>query len=147
MMIEAVTSNNIDEVLPLIKQYQAFYQAVPISDGKNQSFFSQFGPESSLGCQFLCRKDDVVVGFATVYFSFASTIADKVAILNDLYAVPEFRQLGVGRRLLLQCQQYAKAAGAARLQWVTAPDNAAAQKLYDDIATSKSSWLFYTLNT
>jgi hypothetical protein len=46
-MIEIVSSNNLDEILPLIKSYQEFYNAVPISLAHNKHFFSQFNEESS----------------------------------------------------------------------------------------------------
>ena len=38
-MIEIVSSNNLDEILPLIKSYQEFYNAVPTSSAHNKHFF------------------------------------------------------------------------------------------------------------
>lgn len=146
-MIEPVSENNLEEVLPLIEQYQAFYQVVTISTSKNRSFFSQFGESNPLGCQFIYRDSGRAVGFATVYFTFASTISAKVAVLNDLYTIPEFRGKGIGRQLIEHCRGYAELQGAARLQWVTAPDNKQAQELYDSMDTGKSMWCFYTYNT
>jgi hypothetical protein len=35
-MIEAVTDNNLAEVLPLIRRYQAFYNIVDIDDQRNK---------------------------------------------------------------------------------------------------------------
>ncbi len=146
-MIEAVSKNSIDEVLPLIRAYQEFYKVAEISDSKNKEFFSQFSQTNPAGCQFIYRDSGEVVGFATVYFTYTSTIAAKVAILNDLYTVSKLRGKGVGRKLIEHCREYASSNGAARLQWVTAPDNERAQKLYDSMNTSKSSWSFYTYNT
>lgn len=144
-MIEPVSVRNLDAVLPLIAQYQAFYRVEEISTEKNRAFFAQFGEQSQLGCQFLFRNGEQAVGFATVYVSFASTIAEKVAVLNDLYVCPQARGQGVARKLIAHCQTYAQQQGAVRLQWVTALDNAPAQKLYDGLAASKSTWHFYTL--
>lgn len=146
-MIEAVNSENLSEVLPLIRRYQTFYQVADISDERNKAFFSQFGLSNSAGCQFLFREAGAVVGFATVYFSYTSTIAAKVGVLNDLFTQPECRGKGIARQLIEHCRNYAKEQGAARLQWVTAPDNQAAQALYDGLDINKSSWLFYTYNT
>ena len=146
-MIEAVSKNNIDEVLPLIRAYQEFYKVAEISDEKNAVFFMQFGKANPAGCQFIYRENARVVGFATVYFSFASTIAEKVAILNDLYTLPDYRGKGIGRKLLERCRHYAAENGACRLQWVTAPENEQAQKLYDSLKTNKSLWQFYTYKT
>jgi len=146
-MIEPVTSSNLDEVLPLIREYQAFYKVSDISDARNKTFFSQFSDSSQFGCQFIYRDSGLVVGFATVYFTFTSTIAKKVAVLNDLYTLPTHRGKGVGRALIEHCHHYAEQNNAARLQWITAPDNERAQRLYDSMKTSKSSWHHYTYNT
>ena len=145
-MIELVSEQNLKEVLPLIRMYQEFYKVDDISDDRNISFFSQFGNDSDKGCLFLYRLDNKVVGFATVYFSYSSTIASKVAILNDLFTLPETRGLGIGKKLVEFSREYALEMGASRLQWVTALDNDAAQKLYDSMPTNKSTWHFYTYN-
>ncbi|MFV8784015.1 GNAT family N-acetyltransferase [Microbulbifer sp. SA54] len=146
-MIEQVSKGNLKEVLPLFRAYQEFYKVPDISDERNHKFLSQFCESPELGRQFLFRKNGNTVGFATVYFTFTSTIASKIAILNDLYTQPERRGEGVGRQLIEHCRAFAKSNGAARLQWVTAPDNVAAQKLYDSMDLSKSTWHFYTYRT
>ncbi len=146
-MIESVSKDNLNELLPLIRAYQEFYQVVDISDDRNKKFFSQFGNSSPLGCQFVYRKGGTIIGFATVFFSYTTTIASKVAILNDLYTLPDQRGKGVGRMLLEHCHKYASDKGAARMQWVTAPDNDQAQKLYDSVGAGKSTWYFYTYKT
>lgn len=145
-MIEVVSKNNLDELLPLIKAYQAFYNVADICDTTNREFFSQFGSTNAGGCQFLYRNNCDVVGFATVYFSFASSIPAKVAILNDLYTSPKMRGKGIGKMLIEYCRVFAKENNAVRLQWVTAEDNIQAQKLYDSLNISKSSWLHYAYN-
>lgn len=146
-MIEVVSNKNLDEVLPLISEYQAFYQVSEISDDKNNVFFSQFGELSSAGCQFIFREDGAAVGFATVYFSYSSTALAKVAILNDLYVSPAQRRKGIATQLIEYCRDYALSKRAVRLQWVTTADNKQAQKLYDSMKTAKSLWNFYTYNT
>jgi len=143
-MIEVVTSHNIKELLPLIRAYQAFYKVEDISDANNELFFSQFGEFNPAGCQFMYREQGVVVAFATVYFSYASSITSKVAILNDLFTLSDLRGQGIGRKLIEHCHQYAAEKKASRLQWVTAPDNKVAQKLYDAMPTKKSHWDFYS---
>lgn len=143
-MIESASKENLAELLPLVRAYQEFYKVSVISDDRNSEFFAQFGESSPFGCQFIYREAGTVVGFATVYFSFTSTIAAKVAILNDLYTLPKYRGKGIGRKLIEHCRRYAAANGAARLQWVTAPDNEQAQRLYRSLNVPSSTWHFYT---
>lgn len=146
-MIEAVTKNNIEEVLPLIRQYQEFYNVVDIDEERNKVFFSQFGDDSEQGCLFSYHLDNKVVAFASVYFSFSSAIASKVAIMNDLYTLKEYRRRGVAKALIKHCEQFGKSKGSARLQWLTAADNKQAQSLYHSLGAKQSSWEFFTYST
>lgn len=152
-MIEPVSDTNLEEVLPLIRAYQEFYLIEDICDSRNREFFSQFGTENPTGCQFLFHSQEhkesaepgkQVAGFATVYFSYVSSITAKVAVLNDLYTVPKFRGQGIATALIEHCRKFAASKDAVRLQWVTAHDNLGAQKLYESLDTNKSSWHFYT---
>ena len=146
-MIEQVSASNLEEVLPLIRDYMEFYNVSDISDARNRDFFSQFGESNPAGCQFLLRESGEAVGFATVYFTYASSVTAKVAVLNDLYTLEKHRGKGIGRKLIEHCRSFAAEKGASRLQWVTAPDNEQAQSLYNSISTGKSTWHHYTYNT
>ena len=143
-MIEVANHQSLAEVLPLIAQYQAFYQVANINQQGNEQFFRQFMDNSPLGALFLYRQEGNVIGFATVYFSFSSTITAKVGIMNDLFTLEDYRGQGVGKALINHCLEYALSQGAARLQWVTALDNHRAQALYNSLATNNKPWLFYT---
>ena len=144
-VIEAVSNKNVEEVLPLIRKYQEFYQIQNIDDEVNRAFFSQFSKDSNEGCLFLYRDTNgKAVAFATVYFSFVSSIPAKVGVMNDLYTMPEQRGKGIGKQLINHCLQFALKKGAARLQWLTAEDNHTAQKLYDSLNAKKSMWNIYT---
>jgi len=87
------------------------------------------------------------VAFATVYFSYASSIISKVAIMNDLYTSEEYRKRGIAAALIKHCEKYARKNGAARLQWVTAESNKTAQSIYESLGAKQSSWGFYTYST
>jgi len=77
-MIEAVSDNTIDELLPIIRAYQEFYKVQQVSDARNRECVSAFGESNPAGCQFFFREDGAIVGFATVYFNYTSTIAASV---------------------------------------------------------------------
>ena len=147
IMIEAIDNTNLDDALPLIRKYQEFYAVKDIDDNKNKVFFSQFGTSSEKGCLFGYRKEGKLVAFATVYFSYASSIISKVAIMNDLYTLEGYRRQGIAAELIKHCELYAKNNKAARLQWVTAATNKTAQSIYRSLGAKQSSWEFYTYAT
>jgi len=146
-MIERVSSQNIDDVLPLIKAYQEFYQVANINEDKNRNHFSQFLGDNSRGMLHLIKAEGTVFGFSTLYFSFSSTRAEEVGILNDLYVLPEYRGKGYGKKLMAHAIEQVKSRGISRIQWLTAKDNEDAQKLYDSLGANKSEWYFYAKET
>ena len=83
-------------------------------------------------------------GFATLYWTFSSVSAVDVVLLNDLFVVAEQRSAGIGRALLAAAAERATARGTQRLEWVTAPDNVAARRLYDGVGAA-SDWVHYEL--
>lgn len=60
---------------------------------------------------------------------------EDVCYLQDLYADPDVRGQGVGRRLIEAVYDAADAAGAPSVYWLTQDFNAEARKLYDRIGT------------
>lgn len=146
-MIEEVTENNLDEVLPLIKEYQVFYGVENIDEERTRLFFSQFAKRNDNGILHLYRFKGKAIGFYTIYKGFSSTRVEAVAVLNDLYIQPFYRENGFGKELLKHAFEIAKSLGYSRLQWMTAEDNVTAQRLYNSFATNRSSWLFYSKET
>ena len=143
-MIETVTEKNINDVLPLINEYQRFYGMANVDDKKNKQFFSQFIKNHENGILYLYRVDQKAIGFTTIYKGFSSTRAEEVAVLNDLYIQLAYRGHGYGKELINHALIVAKDRGFSRLQWLTAEGNEVAQKLYDELDINKSTWFFYT---
>lgn len=144
--IVPVTWANIDLVLPLIADYQRFYQATP-DDARNRAHFGKLIDNPALGAQWVAVTDDgQAVGFVTAYRVLSSVSAVEKCLLNDLYVVPAMRKNGLGRQLILHCHTWAKSEGYAGVHWQTALDNHTAQRLYDSLPTTRSGWYTYTLN-
>ncbi|GEK79661.1 GNAT family N-acetyltransferase [Agrococcus baldri] len=90
----------------------------------------------------VAELDGEIVGIAH-WRRFARPSVGQTGIwLDDLFAAPAVRGKGVGRELIARLQQTAAAEGASVVRWITADDNATAQRLYDGVAT-KTRWLTY----
>ena len=146
MKITAVAENDLPDVLPLIAEYQRFYGASDIDSARNHEFFAQFTGANDRGVLHALRLEGATVGFSTIYFSFSSALAKPVAVLNDIFVASEWRRRGYGRALIEHASVYARNAGYARLQWLTAQDSTSAQHLYDTFDAKKSAWYFYALS-
>ena len=68
----------------------------------------------------------------------------NAGFLDDLFVDPSQRGLGVGRRLIEQVAALARERQWVSVRWITAPDNAAARRLYDALAVA-TSWVTYEL--
>jgi len=146
-VIEKVTDKNFDEILPLIKEYQEFYGVEKVDEQKNRLYFNQFVNSNENGVLHIIRIDGEAIGFTTIYKAFSSTRAESVAVLNDVYVCSSHRGKGFGKALINHAINEARSMGYSRLQWLTAQDNKAAQKLYDGLGANKSSWFYYTKET
>jgi GNAT superfamily N-acetyltransferase len=88
--------------------------------------------------------DEEVVGFAH-HREFATPSAGKRGLyLDDLFTEPGLRGKGVGRALINRLAELARERGLDKVRWITAADNAVAQRLYDDLA-ERTTWVTYDL--
>jgi GNAT superfamily N-acetyltransferase len=143
--IAPVGAAEYEELLALIAAYQRFYEVAEIDAGRNREFFRRFLAPSEDGLLLAARSEGRLVGYACLYWHFSSTAARETVLMNDLFVVPDARGGGVGRALIEASLEVARERGAAELEWQTAPDNHAAQRLYDATGAERSTWLTYEL--
>lgn len=135
----------MDALLPLIAAYQRFYEVEAIDDERNRSFFSGFLAPSERGMLLGAWRDGELLGYACLYWSYTSLIPAETVLMNDLYVDPGARGQGIGRALIEASAAIARERGAARLTWMTAEDNEAAQRLYDKTGAERSPSIEYEL--
>ncbi len=143
--VDVVGPGDLPDLLPLLRAYCDFYEVAPSDAQLERLCRALIADPVHEGRQFLARRDGGAVGFATCYWTWETTGADRVAVMNDLYVAEAVRGAGVGRALLAACRDAARDHGAARLVWQTAPDNHRAQRLYDRTGAARSTWLTYEL--
>jgi GNAT superfamily N-acetyltransferase len=143
--IEPITPEQFERLLPLIAAYQRFYEAKTIDEDRNRAFFARFLEPSKDGLLLGAQEGDDLLGYACLYWSFTSVVPAETVLMNDLFVVPAARGRGVGRALIEAAAAEGRKRGAQRLEWVTAPDNETAQRLYDTTGAKRVPWLEYEL--
>ena len=83
----------------------------------------------------LALKDDKPVGLVHYLYHRHLWKTENVVYLQDLYADPDVRGQGIGRKLIEYVYDQADAAGCPSVYWLTQDFNQDARKLYDRIGT------------
>jgi GNAT superfamily N-acetyltransferase len=144
--IGAVGPGDLPELMPMLRAYCDFYRVDP-PDERLRALANALIDNPAEGVQLIARDSDgTPLGFATIYWTWQTLHAARVGVLNDLFVVPASRGSGTGRALIERSLALCRERGAEKLVWETAPDNAAAQRLYDGIGAQKSTWLTYELD-
>jgi ribosomal protein S18 acetylase RimI-like enzyme len=144
--IELVTAADLGELLALMRAYCDFYRCAPGDEALLELSRTLIADPEREGLQLIARDgQSVAVGFATVFWTWSTTAASRIGVMNDLYVAPSARGSGLAERLIHACLQRCRQRGGASLEWQTAPENARAQALYDRIGASRERWLTYTM--
>jgi ribosomal protein S18 acetylase RimI-like enzyme len=141
-----VAEPDLPELLPLMRGYCDFYEVSPSDDALLSLARALIADPERDGVQLLARSGGEAVGFATIYWSWATTIASRIGVMNDLFVAPAARGTGAAEQLILACVEECKERGATELTWQTAPDNERAQRVYDRIGAKRSQWVDYSLS-
>ena len=134
----------IAELAPLFDAYRRFYdQPGDVALARRYLHARLERDESVL---FVARVDGVAVGLCQLYPTWCSVAAARVFVLYDLFVDAAARRGGAGRALMLAAQEFARAAGAARLDLSTARANVGAQALYESLGWRRDEvFLTYSL--
>jgi len=143
--IERVGEADLSELLPLMRSYCDFYEVAPSDDELLALSRALIADPQREGVQLLARDQGRGVGFATIYWSWATTSAERIGVMNDLFVATEARGSGLAESLIQACRAECAARGAGKLTWQTAPDNAAAIKVYDRVGATREQWVDYWL--
>ena len=144
--IAAVCEDDLGDLLPLMRAYCDFYEVTPSDEDLLALSRSLIGDPERDGIQLIARgPDGAALGFATVFWTWSTTHAARIAIMNDLFVVPAARGARLGEALIAACADRCRARGVTSLTWQTAVDNTRAQALYDRIGARRSQWLDYDL--
>jgi GNAT superfamily N-acetyltransferase len=146
VVIERVTERTLDELLPLMRGYCDFYEVQPTDEQLLTLSRALLADPRREGVQLLARDDDgKAIGFATVFWSWATTSAERIGVMNDLFVAHDARGSGAADALIEACRAECANHGAGKLTWQTALDNHRAQKVYERVGATKEQWLDYWL--
>ena len=141
-----VREEDLEDLLPLLRAYCDFYEVAPSDRALLALCRALLADPEHEGIQLIARDwRGRAVGFATVYWTWQTLNASRLAVMNDLYVAEHARGTRIADALIEACAAHGRAHGAGALAWQTAKDNARAQAVYDRVGGRRSEWLDYEL--
>ena len=113
--------------------YLTFYQTELPEDIYQTSFARMLSGKPGEYVGLIAEVEGMPVGLAHYLFHRTCWKVEDTCYLQDLYADPEARGLGVGRALIEAVYAAADAAGVHSVYWMTQTFNTTARQLYDRI--------------
>jgi GNAT superfamily N-acetyltransferase len=146
--IQTVEAADLEDLLPLMRGYCDFYESSPPDDDLLELARTLIEDPEREGVQLLARNaDSRAVGFATVYWSWSTTNACRIGVMNDLFVAQDARGQGLAEQLIEACRGHCARRGARKLVWQTAPDNLRAQAVYERVGATREQWVDYWLGS
>lgn len=142
--VRPLTSSDFDIWLPLWQGYLEFYE-VQISDQVTQATFDRLVDQNiSMFGALAISESGEAVGLVNWLMHPGTWSVNDSCYLEDLFVNAEFRGQGAGRALIEHVRQWAETQNAAKVYWLTAESNVAAQQLYDRVA-KKTGFIQYQI--
>jgi GNAT superfamily N-acetyltransferase len=144
--IAVAAEEDLDDLLPLMRAYCDFYEVDPSDAALLAMSRALIADPAREGVQLLARDwRGRAVAFATVFWTWQTLSAARLAVMNDLYVAEHARGTRIADALIAACADRARAHGATALSWQTAKDNERAQAVYERVGARRSEWLDYEL--
>lgn len=144
-VIRPVTAGDFAQWLPLWEGYNTFYgrsgpTALPAEITRSTwlRFLDPAEPVHAL----VAEREGQLLGLTHYLFHRSTIHIELVSYLQDLFTAESARGQGIGRALIEEVAARSRAAGAARVYWLTHETNQTARRLYDTLATN-SGFIVY----
>jgi GNAT superfamily N-acetyltransferase len=115
--IRAATEADVPQILAFIRAL-ATYEREPgaVIATEDGLLRDGFGPNPYFQC-LMAELDGAPAAFALYFFNYSTWLGRPGIYLEDLFVLPEFRGLGIGKSLLQKVAAIAVEKGCLRLQW------------------------------
>lgn len=115
--------------------YLEFYESAVAEEVYASTFVRLLADDPQDFSCLVAEKDGHLIGLTHYLFHRHAWRVENVCYLQDLYADPDVRGTGVGRKLIEAVYAAADAQGAPNVYWLTQEFNTTARQLYDRIGT------------
>ena len=146
VVIREAKKEDAATILDFIKELAIYEKAEHEAVASADDIVQHVLGENSVASAVICQQGDTPIGFAVYFFSYSTWLGKPGLFLEDLFALPEYRGLGAGKRLLQHLAGIAVDKGCGRFEWNVLDWNEPAIGFYQSLgAKPQEEWIGYRL--
>ena len=127
-------------ILEFIKKLAAYEKCSDEVVADEATIYNSIFVEKAAEVVF-AEEDGVVIGFALFFHNFSTFVGRKGLYLEDLFIIPEKRNLGYGKAILKYLANIAVERNCGRMEWICLDWNAPSLAFYRSIgAVPMDEW-------
>lgn len=145
--VRPLTKKNSKSFLTMVNALADFeHLKRPTTAARTQLLRDAFGRRKRFQ-GFLAFVNEKAVGYAIIFETYSSFLAQPTLYLEDIFVLPEFRKQRVGIELFRTCVAEASKRGCGRMEWMVLDWNMNAIHFYDRLGARRmKEWLPYRLS-
>lgn len=117
LIIRPATEADVPQMLTFIRALATYERAPDAVKATEAGLLRDgFGPNPFYSC-LVAEQDGKPAGFALYFFNYSTWLGRPGIYLEDLFVLPAFRSMGIGKALLKQVAAVAVEKNCQRLQW------------------------------
>lgn len=139
--LRVATADDVPTIFALIQALAEYEQLSHAVTGTLEALHEHLFGSRRYAEVVLAETAGSIAGFALFFYNYSTFLTKPGLYLEDLFVLPEYRRLGIGKALLIYLAQRAIAEGCGRLEWSVLDWNAPAIAFYQKMgATVLPDW-------
>ncbi|MBF2067608.1 MAG: GNAT family N-acetyltransferase [Calothrix sp. C42_A2020_038] len=128
--VRDVQPSDCDTVFNLIQALAEYEKLSHVVTGDAQTLKKHLFGLHKFAEAILAEYDGQAVGFALFFHNYSTFLTKPGIYLEDIFVLPQYRRLGIGKALLSKVAQIAEERDCGRLEWTVLDWNEPAQEFY-----------------
>lgn len=148
-VINIASKEDVKDIFLLIKdlaEYEKLSHEVTGTEAELEKYL--FNPEHRVAEALIVKTSSgEAIGLAIYFYNFSTFLTKPGIYLEDLYIKPEFRNLGIGKKLFERLKERAKEKNCGRIEWAVLDWNTSSIEFYENSLGAKAmdEWTTYRL--